>query len=89
MFKFLAGEDLLSIYESTHNKYRYACSKCSSPIYATVGKSPESVKVRLGGLDFEPETNITAHMWVNEKPEWCLISDNLPQYETIYDRSKD
>ena len=79
----------LSIQHSPPSLFIFFCSKCGSPIYAAIGENPEFVRVRLGGLNFEPETKITGHMWVNEKPEWCVIADELPQYETIYDGSKD
>lgn len=88
-FEILEGENLLGSYESSPGKFRYFCSNCASPIYAALDSQPEFVRIRLGGLNFEPDTRITAHMWVKEKPEWCAISDDLPQYETIYDGSKD
>ncbi|MBV1883356.1 MAG: GFA family protein [Pseudomonadales bacterium] len=87
-FEFIEGKNFISVYESSPNKFRYFCSQCASPIYASVGEEPAFVRVRLGGLNFNPETQITAHMWVSEKPEWFVIADDLPQYPTIYDGSK-
>lgn len=88
-FTLLRGWESLSRYESRPGKYRYFCSCCGSPIYVTVREEPDLVRVRLGGLNFEPETAITAHMWVDEKPLWHVIHDDLPQYPDVYDGSLD
>lgn len=79
-FKLLKGQDGLVSYESSKGKMRYYCSHCHSPIFVQLQSKPEQVRIRLGVLNFEPKVNITAHIWVKEKPIWFNILDNLPQF---------
>lgn len=83
-FQLLEGKDSLSAYESSPGKYRHYCSRCHSPVYVRLASRPEEVRVRLGLLDDEPRTRIEAHMWVDEKPAWHRIEDDLPQYPREY-----
>lgn len=80
-FKILKGQDILKSYESSKGKIRYYCPECHSPIYVQLVSKPETVRIRLGTLDFEPKVKITAHIWVKEKPKWFAITDNLPQFD--------
>jgi len=79
-FELLSGQDDLAVYESSPDKFRYYCGHCHCQIHAAVASQPDYVRLRLGVLDFEPDVQIVAHMWVSEKPHWHVIHDDLPQF---------
>jgi hypothetical protein len=79
-FKIVQGEAELVTYESTRGKHRFYCKTCHSPTHVRLESKPEQVRIRLGGLNFEPQVNLVGHIWVKEKPDWYQIRDNLPQH---------
>src|SRR3954471_13249384 len=50
-FRLVSGGDTLREYESSPGKHRAFCSRCGSPIYAYLTKSPTMLRIRLGSLD--------------------------------------
>lgn len=74
------SQDGLVTYESIKGKMRYYCSSCHSPIFVQLQSKQEQIRILLGVLNFEPKVNVTAHIWVKEKPAWFNIADNLPQF---------
>ncbi len=83
-FNITQGKESLISYESRPGKNRYYCPNCFSPIYVTTNNELSFLRVRLGLIDGEPKVTVTGHMWVSEKPNWCLIKDELPIYEYEY-----
>ena len=79
-FRIASGSELISRFESSAGKYRHFCSRCGSPLYATVGEAPQSVRVRLGTLDSEFSASPSAHIFMNHKAAWERVEDSLPQY---------
>jgi hypothetical protein len=77
--RFVAGEDLLREYESSPGRYRVFCSRCGSPVYKRVTEQPDSVRIRLGLLDGDPELRARVHVFVASKAPWYEITDSLPQ----------
>ena len=53
-FRFVAGEELLSHFESSPGQFRKFCSGCGSPLVKTYANRPEVVRLRLGTLDDDP-----------------------------------
>ncbi|MCJ8312618.1 MAG: GFA family protein [Saccharospirillaceae bacterium] len=80
-FIILKGQDNLTHYKSSPNKTRFHCKTCFSPIYVQLDSKPNEKRIRLGLLNEEPTVNITAHIWVSEKPDWVVINDDLPQLQ--------
>lgn len=68
-------------YQSSPGAWRAFCSICGSPVYARVDWDPQNVRIRLGTLPRETETQVVAHVWVGSSPSWDRISDDLQQYE--------
>ena len=83
-FELRQGSDRLAAYESSPGKRRYYCSLCHAPIYVRLDARPDEVRIRLGVLDGSPTALVTAHMWVEEKPPWYQIADDLPQFSRAY-----
>jgi hypothetical protein len=79
-FRLLAGAELLREYESSPGKRRVFCSRCGSPMYAYLTKSPDVIRVRLGSLDTPLYDRPRAHTWVSDKATWETIEGSVPQF---------
>jgi len=77
--RFVAGAELLREYESSPGRFRAFCSRCGSPVYKRVGEQPDTVRIRLGLLDGDPQLHARVHIWVSAKAPWYEIADSLPQ----------
>lgn len=76
---FLAGEGLLSGWESTPGIHRFFASCCGSPIYKRHDAVPEILGFRLGTLDSDPSRTAEMHFMADSKAPWVEICDSLPQ----------
>jgi hypothetical protein len=79
-FRIVAGDDLVTEYESSPEKFRAFCRRCGSPVYSRRESEPELRRVRLGTLDGDPGRRPAGHVWVASKAPWFTITDGLPQY---------
>ena len=81
-FTLLSGADTLREYESSPGKLRVFCSRCGSPIYAYLTKSPDVLRIRLGSLDTPFTKRARAHTFVSDKADWEDIEafSSLPQF---------
>lgn len=77
----LTGTELVSEFESSPEKWRCFCRTCGSPLWSRTRADPDTVRIRLGLLNGDPERRPLAHMWVSETPAWFTITDDLPQSE--------
>lgn len=75
------GSELVREFESSPGKLRAFCSRCGSPLYAYLTKTPEQLRIRLGSLDTPFTKQPKAHTWVSDKALWAPIADELPQFE--------
>ena len=80
-YRVIAGEDLISEYESSPGAQRCFCSRCGSPVFARVAKDPNQIRIRLGTLDREVDAEITAHVWVGSKARWDRLTWAIPSFE--------
>lgn len=81
-FRLVTGADTLREYESSPGKVRTFCSRCGSPIYAHLAKSPDVLRIRLGSLDTRLDSHARAHTFVSDKADWEDIEafSTLPQF---------
>lgn len=79
-FRVLQGESLLKHFEWSPGEARVFCGNCGSPLWRRNAKLPD-VRLRLGCLDVEIDEKPALHVFVEEKPAWSEISDNLPQFD--------
>ena len=81
-FRLLSGADTLREFESSPGKLRVFCSRCGSPIYAYLAKSPDVLRIRLGSLDTPLDAHARAHTFVSDKADWEDIDafSSLPQF---------
>ena len=78
-FRLVNGESLVGEFESSPGQFRCFCTRCGSPLIKRIAAKPEEVRLRLGTLDSDPETNPAAHIFVSFKAPWTTITDDLPQ----------
>jgi hypothetical protein len=79
-FRWLAGEGLLSKYESSPGEVRTFCRECGSTLVTFFRDRPDEIGLPLGTLDDDPGVRPSAHVWVDSKAAWWNITDALPQY---------
>ncbi|NKB35513.1 MAG: GFA family protein [Pseudomonadales bacterium] len=60
---------------------RCFCSNCGSGVWFESIDFPEIVGIPLGVIDEGEIPTPEQHLWVNSKPDWCTINDELPQRE--------
>jgi len=75
----VAGEPLLSSWESSPGIHRFFAGCCGSPLYKRRDDFPELLGLRLGTLDSDPGRMVGAHIYVSSKVPWLEIRDGLPQ----------
>lgn len=83
-FRFVAGQDLVSVYDAPIRKappaYRSAfCSRCGSPVPDPESTKAEWFEIAVGALDDDPLLRPQRHIFTHVKSCWFAISDNLPQ----------
>lgn len=79
--KFVAGEELLSSWESSPGIHRFFASCCGSPIFKRLENAPAFVGLRLGTLDTDPGRQVEQHIWVGSKAPWVELDASLPHEE--------
>ena len=79
-FRWLAGEELVSRYDSSPRETRTFCRVCGATLPTFFRDHPEQLGLPLGTLDDDPHVAPAAHVWVSSKAPWWSIADSLPQY---------
>ena len=78
-FQVVAGEDLLSSWESSPGIHRFFASCCGSPLFKRLDAVPQVMALRLGSLDSDPARTVEQHIFVSSKAPWVEIGDEIPQ----------
>jgi hypothetical protein len=78
-FRWSAGVDVVTSFESAPGKKRYFCPRCGSHLVAAWEGAP-TVVLRVGSLDSDPGARPVAHIWTSLKAPWFEIADRLPQF---------
>ena len=72
-FRFLAGEELVSFYESTPGTHRGFCKVCGAPVLVKFDEHSRSAQT-------DPGVRPDAHAFIIDKAPWFAVTDDLPQY---------
>ncbi len=64
---------------------RCFCSNCGSPLWFESKDFPEIVMLPLGVFEDGPVPQPEMHIFVDSRPEWCVIRDDLPQHRLYPD----
>ena len=75
----VAGEELLSSWQSSPGIHRFFAGCCGSPLYKRRDDFPALLGLRLGTLDSDPGRTVEEHIFVSSKVPWVEIRDGLPQ----------
>jgi hypothetical protein len=78
-FRWTAGEDLVSRYESSPGETRTFCGVCGATLPTFIHGRAE-IGLPLGTLDDDPEVRPEAHVYVASKAPWFEITDGLPRF---------
>lgn len=79
-FRWAAGQDLVSRYESSPGETRTFCRTCGSTLATFFRDRPDEIGLPLGTLDDDPGVRPSAHVYVDSKAPWFSIADSLPRF---------
>jgi hypothetical protein len=79
----IAGEDLLTFYESSPGNHRGFCRICGSPILTKFDSDKSVFSLPLGALNEDPGIRPQLHVYAASKAPWFTISDDLPQFAEL------
>ena len=79
-FRYLKGQDLITLYQSSSDDHRGFCRVCGSRV-PVVKKDRPSVVIPAGTLDDDPGVRPALHLFTGSKAPWWEIRDELPQFE--------
>ncbi len=77
-FVWLAGDTLLSRYESKHGFGLAFCSRCGSTLCGIF--AGEVHGVTLGCLNGDPDVQISRHIYVDSKAGWDVLPEGVCTY---------
>lgn len=77
-FRWVAGESLLSSYDSKHGFGILFCSVCGSTLCGTFENNVHGVT--LGCLNEAPDIEDIHHIFVDSKAKWEVIPDGVRQF---------
>jgi hypothetical protein len=80
-FRWSAGENLITWYDTSPVTHRGFCSRCGSPLLSRFDARPEVYGLPLGCLDKDPGVKPAMHIFVGSKAAWFEITDSLPRHE--------
>jgi len=87
-FRWVQGEELVTYYESSAGNHRGFCRVCGSPLLSRFDQHPEVYGLPLGALDDDPGVKPKRHVFVADKAPWFDITDELPQFPGLPDRTR-
>jgi len=78
-FRWVAGEEKLSAFESSPGKLRRFCSVCGTHLLAERPAQPHVI-LRVPTLDDDPGIGPTMHIWTSHDVPWLRDGDGVPRY---------
>lgn len=82
-FRWAAGEDAITWYESSPGTQRGFCRHCGSPLLSRFADHPRYFGLPLGALDDDPGVKPARHVFVASKAPWHEITDDLPRFDAL------
>lgn len=78
-FHWMAGQELISLYESAPGSFRGFCRVCGS-LMAGQASYLTTMSVPAGLLEDDPGVRPRLHVFTSSKAPWWEIADHLPQH---------
>lgn len=79
-FRWLAGEDLVKVFEATPGNPRAFCAECGSRL-PSIEAADDHVILPVGGLDDDPGLRPAVHIFVASRAPWHAVTDDLPKFD--------
>ena len=79
---FVLTSGAIAEFRSSPGVRRGHCAACGTTITYAQDKRPEEIDIAVSTLDTTTGIEPEAHIWVEDKVPWLVISDDLPQYRT-------
>ena len=61
---------------------RCFCSQCGCAVWFESLDYPDIVAIPLGAIDTGTVPEPEMHLWLDSKPDWCQVLDDLPKHST-------
>ena len=74
-------------FRSSADVTRSFCGRCGSPLTYRHDKKPDKLDIMTCSLDDIDALPPTFHVWASHKPDWSVLGDGLPVFETTRTRS--
>ncbi|MBT9317993.1 GFA family protein [Leptothoe spongobia] len=78
-FRWVSGEDLVKVYETSQGGGWCFCRECGSSLAAA--DQGRITGITLGTVEGDPGITPESHIFVGSKAQWYEINDDLPQFE--------
>ena len=81
-FRIVQGEDRLKFWKPEDGGAKWFCGDCGSPIFAGDRSRPDSLGIRMGTFDSDPEVRPSVRAFVAYAAPWEAIPDDgLPRHQ--------
>lgn len=80
-FRWTAGEQYLSRYDSSEHVTKFFCRVCGSNLISTYRNRPDFIGLPMGGLEQDPGVQPQANIFVAYKAPWYRICDGRPCHD--------
>ena len=79
-FRYVSGENDVSVYDSSDSHHRIFCSNCGSNIMVALEEEPDSYYLNMSAIDGDPSRTKGYHIYIGSKAPWHEISDDLEKF---------
>lgn len=79
-FRFVSGEDQLTVYHSSDHGRRSFCRECGSTMFCISTHHPEVIDIVLANLQDKIDREPQGHYYFSDRVEWITLDDELPRF---------
>ncbi|MGH9425283.1 MAG: GFA family protein, partial [Terriglobia bacterium] len=77
-FRFVSGQDQLTVYQSSECGRRSFCQVCGSPLFCELSNHPEVIDITRASLHGPIDRDPQAHIYFTDRVDWVSLGDELP-----------
>jgi hypothetical protein len=80
--KWISGKGLLKEFTAPNGTVRTFCSNCGSSLgFRVKGESLKEIELAISTFDSDIPVVIDAHIFTDDKANWCNLQDDLPKFK--------
>lgn len=79
-FRFVSGEDKLTVYQSSDHGRRSFCQVCGSTMFCISSHQPDVIDIVLANLHAPIDREPQAHYYFSDRVGWVPLGDELPRF---------